>query len=210
MNATLETPRLDEDLLRATVRLNTILMGGVFGTLGAITLSVATLLSLARGGESQWHYLNLLGVFFPGYSVTPTGVLAGFVWGGIAGALAGTFIYRLYAAGIRQRVNDYLRGDHTVDDLGQSFLLIHAHAFARAVAALAALGLLITTNWLVIRGTADESVHAALLAHYLPGYTVTFAGSVIGALGIFLLSYALCLLLASVHNRIVEVRHAKT
>jgi hypothetical protein len=86
--------------------------------------------------------------------------------------------------------------------------LIHAHAFARAVGALAALGLFITTNWLVIRGTATESVHAALLAHYLPGYTVSFGGSVIGALETFLLSYALCLLVASVHNRIVRMRHS--
>ena len=45
------------------------------------------------------------------------------------------------------------------------------------------------TNWLVLRGTAGESVHARLLAQVLPGYAVDPVGSLIGAAELFVLLY---------------------
>ncbi len=63
-----------------------------------------------------------------------------------------------------------------------------------------------TTNWLVLRGTAGESVHARLLAQVLPGYAVDPVGSLIGAVELFVLLYVFCVALARIYNRIVEHR----
>jgi hypothetical protein len=74
---------------------------------------------------------------------------------------------------------------------------------------IAALGLLITTNWLVVRGTAEESVHAALLAQYLPGYAVSAAGSILGAVDVFIITYVFCVLLAVIYNGVAAWRRKR-
>ena len=50
---------------------------------------------------------------------------------------------------------------------------------------------------------------AALLAHYLPGYQVSLAGGVIGALDIFVFTYGFILLLGWIYNRLISVRFQK-
>ena len=72
---------------------------------------------------------------------------------------------------------------------------------------LAALGLFCSTAWLVIRGTAEESVHAALFANYIPGYSVSVLGGLWGAIQLFALVFVGSVLLAAVYNKIVEIRH---
>jgi len=64
----------------------------------------------------------------------------------------------------------------------------------------------VTTNWLVLRGTANESNNALLLANYLPGYDVSVMGSLIGALEVFSACYMLCLLFSFLYNSIVALR----
>jgi hypothetical protein len=44
----------------------------------------------------------------------------------------------------------------------------------------AGLGLFVATNWLVLKGGEVVGPHLALLGQFLPGYEVTFVGSVIG------------------------------
>jgi hypothetical protein len=44
----------------------------------------------------------------------------------------------------------------------------------------AGLGLFVATNWLIIKGGEVVGPHLALLGQFLPGYEVTFLGSVIG------------------------------
>ena len=73
--------------------------------------------------------------------------------------------------------------------------------------AIAALGLFSSTIWLVVRGTADESVHAALFSNYIPGYNVSFLGGLWGATQLFALVFIGSFLLATVYNKIVEIRH---
>ena len=41
-------------------------------------------------------------------------------------------------------------------------------------------GLFVATAWLLIRGGDPVGPHLALLSNYFPGYTVTWAGSLIG------------------------------
>ena len=58
----------------------------------------------------------------------------------------------------------------------------------------AGLGLFVATNWLVVKGGAVVGPHLALLGQFLPGYAVTFAGSLLGLVygfvGGFLVGYA--------------------
>ena len=197
---------IDEALLHATVKWNTRLFAGICGLIGAMTLLCVTYISLYRGLPNPGYYLNLLGVFLPGYRVSAEGAWVGFLWGGLIGAVSGAVIYRIYARGIRQQVADYLAGNSSRNALEHAVLRLHGHSLGLALGSIAALGLLITTNWLVVRGTADESVHAALLSHYLPGYAVSASGSILGALDIFIITYLLCVLLCVIYNGVAALR----
>jgi hypothetical protein len=198
--------QIDEVLLHATVKWNTRLFAGICGLIGAFSLFCVTYLSLYRGLPSPGYYLNLLGVFLPGYSVSHAGAWIGFLWGGLIGAVSGAVMYRIYARSIRQQVADYFAGSRSREDLENAVLKLNGHSLGLALGSIAALGLLITTNWLVVRGTADESVHAALLSQYLPGYAVSVSGSILGAVDVFIVTYLFCWLLGAIYNRIVAWR----
>jgi hypothetical protein len=201
--------RIDEVLLHATVKWNTLMFAGICGILGALTLLCATYLSLARGLPHPGHYLSLLGVFLPGYEVSPAGAWIGFLWGGVVGSVSGAIIYRIYARSIRKQVADYFAGSRTADDLEFAVLRLHGHYLGLALGGLIALGLFVTTNWLVMRGTADQSEHAMLLGQYLPGYTVSVAGSIIGAAEMLVIVYLFSRLLAAIYNGIAALRHKR-
>lgn len=198
--------QLDEGLLHATIKLNTLLLAGVSGATAGLFLLIMTYIVFYLGGGGHDHYLNLLGIFLPGYNVSPAGAWIGLLWGIVAGAVAGAVIYRIYARSIRQQVQSYLDSDMPESEFKPPVLRIGGHFLGLALGLLTALGLLMTTNWLVLRGTAQESVHAALLANYLPGYSVTFTGSLIGAAQLFAVTYLLCLLLAGIYN-LVAILH---
>jgi len=70
-------------------------------------------------------------------------------------------------------------------------------------------GLFITTSWLVFRGTAEESVNAVLLSQYLPGYTVSMPGALIGAIELFCVVYMLCQLFSWIYNSVARFRGRK-
>jgi hypothetical protein len=197
---------IDEVLLHATVKWNTVLFAGICGLMGALTLLCLTYVSLYRGLPDPGHYLNLLGVFLPGYEVSAAGAWIGFLWGGLLGAVSGAVIYRIYSRSIRKQVADYFAGDKSAQALEYLVLRIYGHSLGLALGSIAALGLLITTNWLVLRGTADESIHAQLLSHYLPGYSVSVSGSILGAIEIFVIVYLFCALLGVIYNRVVTLR----
>ena len=52
-----------------------------------------------------------------------------------------------------------------------------------------AIGLFAATNFLILKGGSPVGAHLQLLRVYLPGYSVTFAGSVIGFVYAFVLGY---------------------
>lgn len=52
-----------------------------------------------------------------------------------------------------------------------------------------AVGLFAATNILIIRGGSNVGSHLQLLHAYFPGYSVTFAGSLIGFIYAFVLGY---------------------
>ena len=88
-------------------------------------------------------------------------------------------------------------------------LRLHGPSLGLAVGLMGALGLVATTNWLVLRGTAADSVHARLLSEILPGYSVDLAGSLLGAGELFVVLFLLCQVFTSVYNRIVRMRQQR-
>jgi hypothetical protein len=200
---------INRHLLRAAKKLNTWLFGTVCAAVGGVLLMGMTYASMLRGLPYPGHYLNLLGVFLPGYSVSPAGAWIGLVWGGLVGGALGALLYRIYARSIEAQVMDYLKNARSKADLLSAKFWIDGNALGLAMGAVVAGGLLVTTNWLVLRGTADESVHASLLSSYLPGYSVSVVGSVIGAVQLFALMYLVCRLFAWIYNTVTTKRGGK-
>ncbi|MAF65527.1 MAG: hypothetical protein CMJ84_07700 [Planctomycetes bacterium] len=62
--------------------------------------------------------------------------------------------------------------------------------------------LFLMTAWLVVRGGENVGAHLGLLANYLPGYSVTWGGSVLGGLYGFVLGAVLGFCLARIYNRL--------
>jgi hypothetical protein len=197
---------INRPLLRAAVKVNTWMFALVFGVLGGIFLMSITYASMLRGLPYPGHYMNLLGVFLPGYSVSPAGAWIGLFWGALLGGAIGALIYRIYARGIEAQVVDYINDNKTRQDLLSAKLLFDGNALGLALGTVVGGGLLLTTNWLVLRGTADESINASLLSNYLPGYTVSPGGSFIGAVQLFALMYLVCRLFAWIYNSVAIMR----
>lgn len=81
---------------------------------------------------------------------------------------------------------------------------LNARAWGVAVGLLCGFGLLIATDVLVLKGGRVVGPHLALLGAYLPGYRVTFAGSLIGFGYGALIGYCAGSLFGSVYNLLVR------
>lgn len=200
---------VNRQLLNAAIKVNTWLLAGVFACVGGLFLFGVTFMSLYRGLPEPGYYLNLLGVFLPGYSVSPSGAWIGLFWGGVIGALLAAMFYRIYAHSIESQVREYLGRDAKDRDLLDVTLYIDGNYLGLALGTIIAAGLIVTTSWLVFRGTAAESMHALLLMNYLPGYSVSIAGAVIGAVELFGVTYMLCLLFGWIYNSIAVRRSGR-
>ena len=92
-----------DQLLRATARLNSKVLGLVLGILFALVVFVATNWLLLKGGPVDKHgnqiigpHLQLLGQFFIGYKVSFVGSLIGAAWGFVLGTISGSVIAWIY------------------------------------------------------------------------------------------------------------------
>jgi hypothetical protein len=196
-------------LLNAAIRFNALMLGLTAGTLAAVIVYFSTHASIAKWGAESGSYLSLLAIFFPGYTISSNGAWIGAFW---AFVYAGTFSalsYRLYGRVLGTRIADILLSTVPTENpvLRPSVLRLHGFSLGLAIGSMAALCLFFSTTWLVVRGTADESIHAALFSNYIPGYSVTVKGALFGGLELFVLVFVACLVLASVYNKIVEMRH---
>jgi len=197
---------INRRLLHAAIRLNTQLLAGVFACVGGLSMFMITYLSLYRGLPQPGHYLNLLGVFLPGYSVSHTGAWVGLFWGAVIGGLLAAMFYRIYARSIVSQIHEYRGKGRSRKGLLGVTLRFDGNYLGFSLGSIVALGLVITTNWLVFRGTADVSMHAILLAQYLPGYEISFIGSIIGAVELFATTYLLSLLFSWIYNSVARAR----
>lgn len=70
--------------------------------------------------------------------------------------------------------------------------------------------LFVATNWLLLKGGPVVGPHLALLGQFLPGYRVTFAGSVIGAGYGFVLGFVAGWATALMYNWIADLRQRRS
>ena len=65
-------------------------------------------------------------------------------------------------------------------EISHTIARIHANILALIFAIICGLGLFVMTVWLLIKGGEHVGPHLELLGQYFIGYSVTWAGSVIG------------------------------
>ena len=92
-----------ELIARSVARLRSGVLAVAGGLVSGTLLAVATAWLLIRGGENVGQHLSLLGIYFPGYSVTWPGVLIGFFWAGLFGAAVGWLVGTVYNGVARRR-----------------------------------------------------------------------------------------------------------
>ncbi|MEM9555245.1 MAG: hypothetical protein AAGC60_13400 [Acidobacteriota bacterium] len=93
--------RRERELLlvaRTVARLRTAIVAVVSGMVAGTGLCVATLWLVIKGGHPVGPTLGLLRAYYPGYSVTWSGSLVGFVYGALTGAALGWCVATLYNA----------------------------------------------------------------------------------------------------------------
>lgn len=87
-----------------------------------------------------------------------------------------------------------------------TFARLNARAWGIAFALLGGLGLLASTWLLVLEGGNVVGPHLSLLKNFLPGYSVTFVGGLVGFVYGFVIGYAFGRLIGTVYNRLVPAR----
>lgn len=77
---------------------------------------------------------------------------------------------------------------------------LHARAWGIAAGSMLGLTLFVATMILVVKGGAAIGPHLALLAVFLPGYTVSVAGAFVGFVYMFVIGYAFGRLTGTLYN----------
>ena len=191
-------------LLNKAIRFNAKVLGLVSGVLAGVFVYAATLISLLKWGDNAGEYLGLLAVFLPGYSVSYWGAFIGAFWGFVFGGLAGFQTYWLYGRILKEKLSS---GEISEDPVfAPAVLRLHGMSLGLAIGSSMGFALFVSTSFLVLRGTADESTNAALLSNYLPGYSVSITGALLGAVELIVLMFVACSFLALIYNKIVDVR----
>ena len=204
-----DVDRVNLKLLKTAIRFNARILGLTAGTLAAVVIYIATQASIVKWGDDSGGYLGLLAIFFPGYSVSSIGAWVGAFWAFIYFGTCSWLSYRVYGKVLGTRISALLLSPVSTANpvLKPSTLRLHGVSLGIAIGSIAGLCLFASTVWLVVRGTAGESVHAALFSNYIPGYSVSIMGGLWGAIELFGLVFLACLLLATVYNKVVKIRH---
>jgi len=184
-----EEPTLQHELIRINARAWGVSIGLLFG----LTILIATNVLVWRGGEHVGHHLGRLGNVLPGYDVTFVGSLIGFVYFFVAG----------YAFGRLVSPKRPVPSDEARELLANRHPPVHAHVWGLAIGSIAAGALAIVTAALVVRGGQDVGELLGHLSTYLPGYTVTWTGALIGAAYLLVIGYVAGRLTAGLYNRAV-------
>jgi hypothetical protein len=89
-------------------------------------------------------------------------------------------------------------------EIQSTLLRLNGRAWGIAFGMLLGLGIFIATKVLVLKGGDRVGQHLNLLRVFLPGYKVTFLGSLIGFIYAFVFGYALGRLVGAVYNTLVR------
>ena len=82
----------DRAIVAAFARLDQIALGFAVGSLSGLTIFLATLILILKGGNVVGPNLALLSQFFWGYTVTVGGAFIGLVYGFVTGFVVGWLI----------------------------------------------------------------------------------------------------------------------
>jgi hypothetical protein len=88
--------RTIDEVSRAIARIQTGVLTIVFATIGGMGLFLLTAWLLLKDGENVGAHLQLLGNYFPGYSVSWMGSVIGLFYGAFVGGIVGWFIGTIY------------------------------------------------------------------------------------------------------------------
>jgi hypothetical protein len=198
----------DRDVLEATLRFNTLVFSIILGVFAGAALLALSLVSQS-GPRNGRLAVALIGVFLPGYGADWPGALLGLFWGFMVGALLGVVIYRINARNVLDKIEELVIAERGSNGFTRAVLRLDGHSLGLALGAVGALGLVTTTNMLVARGTAAQSVHARLLSEVLPGYTVSVVGSIIGAIELFVVVYVFCRAFVTIYNWVAGRRQRR-
>ncbi|MEO8302738.1 MAG: hypothetical protein ABI724_01330 [Betaproteobacteria bacterium] len=193
------------DLLSSTLRFNTLIFGVILGVFAGASLLALALIASATDRFGHLAVV-LIGVFLPGYSADGQGALIGFLWGFVFGAALGGVIYRINSLRVLSQLEQLVVAQPPADGFRGAVLRLHGPSLGTAIGAVGAVGLIATTNLLVARGTAGASPRARLLAEVLPGYSVSPVGSIIGAIGLFVVLYLFCQAFVAIYNSLAGWR----
>lgn len=202
----LSTSRSESHLLDSLIRINMAVAAGTFGLIGGATVWLGTATLLLSGGENIGQHMSLLSVFLPGYGISWSGSAAGFAWGFLIGAAGGALLYWSYARVLRRHFAGPLGRPSPLAALEAPLFLISRNALGVALGLVAGLQLFLTTAWLVARGTANYSEHAALLVNYLPGYSVSLTGALLGSAQMFAYAFLWSQLFGGIYNLVAKQR----
>lgn len=194
----------EKRLLEAAVHFNQLVVALVTGLASGGGLWLMTAFLILKGGSEVGPHLGMLEVFFPGFDVTWQGAWVGFAWGFLAGAVSGAAVYAAYVRALRNELAEVLFDPPNTPAGAAPTLAIAGHPFGLAVGVLLALQLVIGTWWILARGSSQLIERAGLLRHFLPGYSVSLPGSLIGAVVVCALGYLAARLIAAIYNRIAR------
>jgi len=94
-------------------------------------------------------------------------------------------------------------GTHGMNEEGElrrALARLNERAWGVAMGLLLGLGLLVATLFLIIKGGENVGAHLGLLGVFLPGYSVTVAGSLIGFVYAFVIGYAFGRIIGLIYN----------
>jgi hypothetical protein len=86
---------------------------------------------------------------------------------------------------------------------------LNGHILGFVFGTVAALIIFAATNFLVLKGGPQVGPHLRLLDQFLYGYSVTFLGSLVGAVYLFVIGYACGLFIAWIYNTVIAFRARK-
>lgn len=191
------------DVANTLARMNAISLGVSCSLLAGVALGGATLVLVLQGGRPSYH-LSLLVQFFPGYSVTGGGALVGALWASAVAFASSTPVAWLYYRNLLTKLPED-PSPARPESLQRAVMRLKKREFAMAIGLLAGTAMFIATILLILNHQPGKPLgpHLKLLGHFLPGYKITWAGSVLGFAYLSVLGGASALFVAAFYNRLV-------
>lgn len=204
MASSLSADRAGDDIVQLSTslaRVNAVCFAIVFGVVAGAALWIATVFLAIKGGPSPGHTLRALGYAFPGYSVSFGGAFAGLFWASVLGFAMSLLPAWIYYRGVLLHIAIW-RGRTTHP------ARIHTPYFAVAFGLLCGFALLVSTLFLIVKHRPGEPLgpHLGLLSQYLPGYSITVVGSLVGFAYFLVIGTVFFSGIAWIYNRLVSLQ----